>query len=212
MKNNNKGFTLIELLAAITILGILMGVALPAIMRVIDKSRSKMYIADAKKFISTVEYQVRSGKVSKPGPGGYTVVSLNYLKSSDFNNPPNGGEYLGNSYVVISNDSGNLVYKVTLVEKTKSGDFKGLFPAYKVNSLGNKNKAIMTEAVLDGDEHIKYNDAKYEYIKQLNQAKTNEDFNALKPVQLIQSTSTSPLANISNSSCIYSGARCLVEP
>ena len=40
-KINSKGFTLIELLAVITIMGILMLVAIPAVSRTIEKRRSK---------------------------------------------------------------------------------------------------------------------------------------------------------------------------
>ena len=38
-KINSKGFTLIELLAVITIMGILMMVAIPAVSRTIENSR-----------------------------------------------------------------------------------------------------------------------------------------------------------------------------
>ncbi len=40
---NNKGFTLVEILAVVVILGILTGVAVPAVSHFINKSRQKSY-------------------------------------------------------------------------------------------------------------------------------------------------------------------------
>ena len=53
-KLNRKGFTLIELLAVITILGILMLVAIPAVSRTIENSRRDTFADNAKNYINTV--------------------------------------------------------------------------------------------------------------------------------------------------------------
>ena len=42
MKRNNRGFTLIELLAAVIILGILVGISLPAITGMFDKCKDSI--------------------------------------------------------------------------------------------------------------------------------------------------------------------------
>ena len=57
-KLNSKGFTLIELLAVITILGILMLVAIPAVSRTIENSRRDTYGDVAKTYINTVRNAV----------------------------------------------------------------------------------------------------------------------------------------------------------
>ena len=55
---NRKGFTLIELLAVITIMGILMLVAIPAVSRTIENSRRDAYMDVVKAYINTVRNAV----------------------------------------------------------------------------------------------------------------------------------------------------------
>lgn len=54
-KINSKGFTLIELLAVITIMGILMIVAIPAVTRTIENTRKDTFIDTAKKYVGGAE-------------------------------------------------------------------------------------------------------------------------------------------------------------
>ena len=129
MKKNNKGFTLVELLAALVILGVLSMLALPTVVNLLGNSRDKLYITDAKKLISQAEYKFRvaSSEIEKPDDGECLLLSMVYLDNSDFDNPPNNGEYVREaSYVVIKNNEGNYEYSVELVEEVKKNVFKGV--------------------------------------------------------------------------------------
>ena len=63
-KMNSKGFTLIELLAVITIMGILMLVAIPAISRTIENSRRDTFADAAKEYINAVRNAVLADNIS----------------------------------------------------------------------------------------------------------------------------------------------------
>ena len=77
-KINGKGFTLIELLAVITIMGILMLVAIPAVSRTIENSRRDTFADVAKEYVNTVrnavladELKCGSESVGATGDGTY---------------------------------------------------------------------------------------------------------------------------------------------
>ena len=140
MKKNTKGFTLVELLAAMVILGILMVICVPTILNMLEDNRNRVYIDDAKKMIAQAEYRIRANNstIEKPSKGSAIVISLGYLESSDFDNPPNNGEYLKEaSYVVVKNTGRKLEYSVSIVEKMEKGGYKGVVLTKNSNLLKN---------------------------------------------------------------------------
>lgn len=144
---NKKGFTLVELLASLIILSLLMTVAVGSVLRVIDSNRKELYVEDAKKLITQVEYTVRANKLGivKPSSGNCIVVSLGYLETTDFKKAPSGGEYdhLA-SFVVLKNQNFNDVYYVRLIENLDNSSFRGISIASLDNLKGGngKNKVV----------------------------------------------------------------------
>lgn len=82
---NNKGFTLIEILAAVTIMGILAGVAVPAVMRYVDKSRKQSYEAMEKSLYDAAKNYVMNEEIDIPSTGyvlsASDLMNEKYLES-----------------------------------------------------------------------------------------------------------------------------------
>lgn len=57
---NKKGFTLVELLAVIVVLGIIISIAVPTAMNLINNSKKKAFVYDAKAYIDSARYTVLS--------------------------------------------------------------------------------------------------------------------------------------------------------
>lgn len=56
---NEKAFTLVELIAVVVIMAIIMVIATPNIVNMLDKGKKEDYVADAKNFISKATYEYR---------------------------------------------------------------------------------------------------------------------------------------------------------
>ena len=94
MRLNNKGVTMMELLGAMVILGILFGLAVPAITTVINDTRNKTYVDDAMKLVSNAEYALRKdNKIPKPTTTRCVLMTMVYLDNGVFDEGPYGGAY-----------------------------------------------------------------------------------------------------------------------
>ena len=144
---NNKGVTMIELLGAMVILGMLMGIAVPAISDNIRKNRNQTYVNDAMKLISNAEYQFKKDNtIPKPTKTRCILMSLVYLNNGVFDEAPNGGEYLKNqSFVVAINDSSNkTVYYARLIEDMGDGEYRGIDYKTKSDLIKDKSYEYVT--------------------------------------------------------------------
>ena len=141
---NKKGFTLIELLGVIVILSIIMLIAIPNVMSVLDKGKKDSYIADAKKIITQAEYAIRNSSVDKPSSTDIYIITLGYLGTNDVEKDPDGNSYsLTNSYVAVVRKDGYLEYYVNLVAETDDGNV-GIKLAHQ-DELDKEDKRALIE-------------------------------------------------------------------
>ena len=160
-KLDREAFTLVELLAALVILGLLMAVAAPNVMGILNRSKNEMYIEDAKKLVARAEYVMRSDtSIQKPKQGGSLVscvyFSLGYLDNSEFDDAPNGGEYYTNKSFVRVCNNGSYQYYVQLLECEKKYVQKG---SNICQDGSNKNTTGYKGIVLTDQEELYKDDA-----------------------------------------------------
>ena len=123
---NKQGFTLVELLGVIVILSIIMLIAIPNVTSVLEKNKRENYLADAKKLVTQVEYEIRSSNIEKPSSTEILKISLSYIGTSDVSKDSDGNKYdTTNSYVAVVRKNGYLEYYVNLVT-TVDGKNKGI--------------------------------------------------------------------------------------
>lgn len=101
---NKKGFTLVELLAVLVILSIIMLIAVPSTLNVLDRNKKDSYISDAKKLITLAETKLRSDmSIEYPTGNQIVVIGLSSLNNGDIDTTADGDKYNNNnSYVAIS--------------------------------------------------------------------------------------------------------------
>lgn len=141
----SKGFTLIELLGVIIILSLIMLIAIPNITSTLDRSKKEQYLVDARKFVSLVEYELRSGNMDKPNVDNILKITLGYLQTNDIKSDPENKEYdLNKSYVIVARKDKLLKYYVNLV--TTEGKGIKLVDSDKLTDDPNTDTGNTTQA------------------------------------------------------------------
>ena len=182
---DNRGFTLVELLATIAIMAILMIVAVPNIINILDKNKKTTYVEDARKLVALAKYRLNSDiNIKRPtfhaNPYGcttdctydYRCVGFHYdtlVKEGEIEKGPEGGTYnlsddsnlTNGSFVIIKYTEYNkFYYGVQLVEKyTVNGvvSYSGI-KYISDSSLLNKTDAIKKYVVTGKDSFLKPGD------------------------------------------------------
>lgn len=83
---NKKAFTLIELLAVITVLGLIMLIAIPSVVNVLEKNKKETMINEARKIMRVVEkedkdnkYSINQFKINNKGESSYTNINTSVV-------------------------------------------------------------------------------------------------------------------------------------
>lgn len=113
-----KGFTLIELLATLAILSIIMMIAVPNVMGILDRNKRTTYLEDAKKLVTQADYKFRKElSIEKPATGECVVFRMRSLDVSEIKKGPEGAVYdTNNSFVAVKYDGSTYQYGVMLYE------------------------------------------------------------------------------------------------
>ena len=160
---NNRGFTLVELIVSLTIITVLMLIAVPNVVGILDNNKTVTYVEDAKKMVSTAEYKLRGDDtIEKPSLDGCIAVNLKYLSASEFEDPPYAGKYLEQqSFVIMMKSRINRKYEyyVQLVQEIDDDPktYRGI-KLTKVDNLYGNNYNEFVGEVADVNSLAKLSD------------------------------------------------------
>lgn len=106
---NRKGFTLIEILAVIIILGVIMTIAVPNVLSMVDRNKKDTVIEHAKMMATQAEYTIRKDtSIEYPTDNNAIILTLEYLNTNDISESPyNTNYHKSRSFVAVVNETKN---------------------------------------------------------------------------------------------------------
>jgi prepilin-type N-terminal cleavage/methylation domain-containing protein len=107
-RKRTRGFTIIELLAAVIILGIILIIAVPAVTKYLDDSRSSSYVTTAKNIMSATRVMVNSGKFSFYDADVSYYIPTTCVQSENSNRSPYGD--FDPAYVIVNYEKSGYSY------------------------------------------------------------------------------------------------------
>lgn len=140
-KINSRGFTLVELLGVLMILSIILVIAVPNVVSVLDKNKKETYVSDAKKLVSMAETQIRADTdIDWPVEGQTIVLKLSYLNNGNLDSDPEGVKYdEDRSYVAICLVNDTYTYYVQLIGTVAEGSGRGI-PLTVISNLNGDSR------------------------------------------------------------------------
>lgn len=173
---NKKAFTLVELIATIVILGVIMTIAIPNVLSIIEKNKQEDFIEAAKMLITEAEYKVRSdSSIELPKEENHAVlITLNYLNSDNFEQSSFEYPYDKLSFVLVVKEGNAYKYYVHLTaSQAYSVNTGTTYADYILIDSKNRGISLATYEDLNGDE-------RFELVKKADEVdlelfrKTNE--------------------------------------
>lgn len=160
---NRKAFTLIELMAVIIILGILLTIAVPNTLSMLDRNKKNAFVEDAKKFAALSNSLVQKDKkIERPNDDtSATLITLDYLNTTQIEKSPYAVNYIPEkSFVVIARQGGRYLYYVNLIAcddaNCASGNVYGINVALESDlALDNARNLVRKGDVVT--DYIDYN-------------------------------------------------------
>lgn len=145
---NIKGFTLIELLATLVILSIIMLVAVPSTVSVLDKNKKETYVSDAKRLVALAESEIRNNDKLDVEYNGIIVFPFNELEDGSFKKDPDSTPYNSKLSFVIAHKKGTpedyqFVYYVQMY-----GEKRGI-PFTEIKSIERNTVASIANTQFD---------------------------------------------------------------
>lgn len=153
---NIKGFTLIELLATLVILSIIMLVAVPSTISVLDKNKKETYVSDAKRLVALAESEIRNNEKLDVEYNGIIVFPFNQLDDGSFEKDPDSTAYNTKTSFVIAHKKGTaedyqFVYYVQMYGKKRGVSFSDV----KSLERGSVKNVLSTDFDIENQDDLK---------------------------------------------------------
>lgn len=84
LRKNKKGFTLIEIIVVLVILGILMAIAVPSVMKYIDEADNAKYLAEARAVYTSADVEIAKDYADDKKLNGSSWELEDGTSSTDF--------------------------------------------------------------------------------------------------------------------------------
>ena len=154
-KNKKSGFTLIELLAVIVILGILMIIAVPSVIKYIRGSNKDAYVNSIKSIVVGARNLIHNGKEKFTNSNTTYYISGECINTeNDYRSPY--GEFVKVYVVVVFNGSGYDYYWIGVDETGRGIKELVNFDKITEDSIEEniEDTDILTDVGIDGRENI----------------------------------------------------------
>ena len=127
----NKGFTLVELIAVVALLAIIMAIAAPNIINMLDNSKKQDFVSDAKEMIGKAKYRESLEKYKNlftSDGGNCRVIKLKDLGYTEYVDADGNYYDMDATKVRVCLESNTDIYYIVTKSKDKDGNYtRGIY-------------------------------------------------------------------------------------